>query len=85
MNETFPKKIENPRDVILSDYITIVRDYGGKTKTEIFIGDMPLSKIRAHRGSRIIVIAESPMDGEVYRYGNHGDYWEQIGTTCGYA
>ena len=33
----------------------------------------------------ILVIAENPTDGVVYRYGNHGAYWEKIGTTCGYA
>lgn len=32
-----------------------------------------------------MVISESGLHGEIYRYGNHGDYWEQIGTTGGYA
>ena len=85
-NDFFPKKIEDPRDVMLYDYLTVIRDYGGKTKTECFIGaDVPLSKIKARKGSKITVIAESPLHGEIYRYGNHGDYWEQIGEVCGYA
>ena len=31
------------------------------------------------------VISESGLHGEVYRYGNHGKFWERIGQTEGYA
>lgn len=34
---------------------------------------------------RILVIAEKPIKGHIYRYGNHGQYWEYIGDTIGYA
>lgn len=33
----------------------------------------------------VIVIYEQDLHGIVYRYGNHGDFWESIGTTIGYA
>lgn len=33
----------------------------------------------------IIVLVEYPLDGAVYRYGNHGEYWEKIGTLKGFA
>lgn len=33
----------------------------------------------------ILLIAESPLSGKVYRYGNYGDFWTEIGTTTGYA
>ena len=33
----------------------------------------------------IIVIAESPLDGAIFRFGNHTMDWEKIGTTAGYA
>lgn len=33
----------------------------------------------------IIVIYESGLDGTVYRYGNHGEYWEIIGKLAGWA
>lgn len=33
----------------------------------------------------IMVIYELGLDGTVYRYGNHGDYWEQIGKLAGWA
>lgn len=35
--------------------------------------------------SLIVVMAESPLDGCVYRYSSYGDFWVQIGTLCGYA
>lgn len=37
------------------------------------------------RKGTILIVAENPTDGVVYRYGNHGAYWEKIGETCGYA
>ena len=43
-----------------------------------------LEDLRELYGAKI-VIHETPLHGEVYRYGNHGDFWEQIGTTEGYA
>ena len=34
----------------------------------------------------ILVIAEYPLRGEVFRYGNYEDnLWVRIGETCGYA
>ena len=33
----------------------------------------------------IMVIYESGLDGTVYRYGNHDDYWERIGKLAGWA
>lgn len=33
----------------------------------------------------ILVLYELGLRGEVYRYGNHGDFWEKIGVTVGYA
>ena len=34
---------------------------------------------------KILVIAEKPLKGHIYRLGNHGQYWEYIGDTVGYA
>ena len=83
MNETFPKKIENPREVILSDFIKVIRD----KKVDTYIGSaLPLSKVKVCKEwGTVTVIAQTPTHGEIYQYGNHGDYWEQIGTSCGYA
>ena len=32
-----------------------------------------------------MVIAESALSGKVYRYGNHGEFWEEVGEMRGYA
>lgn len=32
-----------------------------------------------------IVIFEDALEGNVYKYGNHGEYWEEVGKTEGYA
>lgn len=37
------------------------------------------------RSGNITVTVECPTEGKVYCHGNHGDFWEEIGTTCGYA
>ena len=42
-------------------------------------------KARGYDGT-ILVIAEDPMRGTVYRYGNYGDGgWDEVGWMCGYA
>lgn len=35
--------------------------------------------------ARLVIIVETPNNGIIYRYGNHGAVWEIIGRTCGYA
>lgn len=32
-----------------------------------------------------IVISENALEGKVYKYCNHGPFWEKIGKTCGYT
>ena len=34
---------------------------------------------------QITVIVDGPLEGAIYHFGNHGDFWEQIGKTVGYA
>ena len=38
-----------------------------------------------YKSGVITVVEESPFSGTIYRYGNHGDFWEEIGTVDGYA
>ena len=85
--ETNEQKITNPDEIQIYDLITIIyNDYDGKPTVEEFISsDTTLGDIDIHKAKSIIVIAENPLHGKVYRYGNHGEYWEQIGTSCGYA
>ena len=49
--------------------------------------DDPISLDDIAEGYRgvFMVIEENPLDGRVYRYGNHGDYWEEVGKTRGFA
>lgn len=49
--------------------------------------DEPLSLdiIRKKYPDVRMIIVESPSCGEVYRYGNHGNVWEKVGKTEGYA
>lgn len=44
-----------------------------------------LKSIHEKYGKVHLVISESPLSGKVYRYGNHGEFWEEIGQTEGYA
>lgn len=43
------------------------------------------AKRNGYAEGRIILIAESPLSGKVYQYGNYGNYWVEHGTTRGYA
>lgn len=36
-------------------------------------------------GDTVTVIFESALEGEIYNFGNYGDYWWQVGRTQGYA
>ena len=37
------------------------------------------------RNGTIMLIIETPTEGVIYRYGNHGNFWEIVGRMCGYA
>lgn len=38
-----------------------------------------------YKGGVCIVIFDEPLHGEIYQYGNYGEYWTTYGTTQGYA
>ena len=40
---------------------------------------------RGYTSGVITVVEESPRAGTVYRYGNHGNVWEEVGTMDGYV
>jgi len=44
-----------------------------------------LAKIKEKYEGVRMVISEDPLSGKVYRYGNHGEFWEEVGKTEGYA
>lgn len=84
--------VENPETVEMLDVTTVITDDDAKcSKIHVIpeLGEsLTLADIRNSVDSSkrcITVITEWPLEGYVYRYGNHGDYWEKIGETCGYA
>lgn len=48
---------------------------------------LKLSEIVEQLGKKqiITIFIEEPMRGTILQYGNYGDEWYEIGTTCGYA
>lgn len=98
MYTPFPCRV--PFDLILSNHgaiIQIITNNRCKTiyqnefdEKDITLDDccnIAANELKADlNDSIIIVIIESPCEGEIFRYGNREEpYWEQIGTTCGYA
>ncbi|WP_394917044.1 hypothetical protein [uncultured Robinsoniella sp.] len=43
------------------------------------------AKENGFREGVILLIAENPFSGKIYRYGNDGACWEEHGTTRGYV
>lgn len=37
------------------------------------------------RNGTIMLIIETPTEGIIYRFGNHGNFWEIVGRMCGYT
>lgn len=90
--------IKEPDKVDLSDKLIIViwskgtKDTGIRTAHGVKIYhdgqyDEPitLTDIIERYPKTEIVIAENGFAGVVYRYGNNGEIWEQVGETIGYA
>lgn len=55
-----------------------------------YMGDyevLKLSEIVEQIGKNnvITIFIDEPMRGYILQYGNYGDEWYEIGTTCGYA
>lgn len=84
-------KIENPEEVEFSEMIlTIIfraKDFGCfAEKICLTEGEYTTLKEIKDDCPRVeMVIAESALSGKVYRYGNHGEFWEEVGETRGYA
>ena len=48
--------------------------------------ELTLGEISDQLKARMItVFVEEPLSGVIYQYGNHGEKWEKIGETVGYA
>ena len=82
--------IKNPDDVFLLESNTVVCD--NKSVSRLILGQeygdcMTLSDLRSmfSDANELLVVSEFPLQGVVCRFGNHGDIWEKVGDTCGYA
>jgi len=74
-----------------ADYLHII--FAGKVveymqyeECSVTFGDViEIAKFNGYDKGVIILIAESALKGTVYKYGNHGKYWEEVGETMGFA
>ena len=91
-------EIKNPEKIDLSDNLIIViwskeeksPDYDTVHGVKIYHDGeyndpITLADILERYPKTELVIAEDALTGVVYRYGNHGEAWEQVGKTIGYA
>ncbi len=87
-DEGLPKKIENPKEEYIGACanVTVIYypDGGDNYFTELSDVDT-LADIVTIENGFMTLLAESPLHGAVYRYNNHGGFWEKVGITCGYA
>lgn len=87
IEETAGKEVDADIDLDY-DIIRVVSDNKVEViyNSEIFPTCLKLSDCEdISESDRILVIAENALEGAVFRYGNHGFFWEKVGTTGGYA
>jgi len=78
----------NGEDIVFYEGILhIIKEGETKANEVILTGEysrgISLADIRKKKGK--IVIFENANNGIVYRYGNHGEFWEKVGYTIGFA
>lgn len=100
-NEPFCKEIKKPEETFLYDSVKIILQTSFSSKKiyhsyvidQYSTEDEPstlggLQQMIEKKYGHIrycTVIAESGLCGDIFRYGNHGNFWERTGKTCGYA
>lgn len=84
-------KIVDPEDTILFDGVCYVLTRNIK-ESKLYIDytcdysdGISLLDIEEKYPHVFMVIFEEHLNGKVYRYGNHEDYWEEVGETNGFA
>lgn len=84
---TLGREIEGDKIIFYDGIFNIITETG-RSKHLVICGEfdheVSLDYFRK-RYKAVIVIYEQDLHGIIYRYGNHGDFWESIGTTIGYA
>lgn len=65
---------------------SVVQDFEYGEQLLSFGNILDKCKERGYEGGTILVIAENPLNGSVYRYGNYDDnFWYHVGDMRGYA
>lgn len=86
-------KINSKNSIGYADYLKII--FADKC-IDVFLEDercldytfdevIQEAKQKGWEDGTILLIAESPLAGKIYQYGNYGSYWVEHGTTSGYA
>lgn len=57
----------------------------GRCSNFTFQEVLQTAKENGFREGVLLLTAENPLSGKIYRYGNDGACWEEHGTTKGYA
>ncbi len=85
-------EVKETDSIGLADILKIV--FGNKCVTKVLSAETldftfaEAYKIAVENGYSkgvIILIAESPLEGKVFEYGNYGKFWVEHGKTRGYA
>ena len=88
-DKDFPRTIEDPAKEytmgICSIVIAVYNPDDGESYLKILNNIDTLAEIETIEHGFIKVLVENPLEGSVYYWGNHGEFWEKTGITCGYA
>ena len=63
----------------------VVGECGDTAIEELTLKEIADQVLKEHGFHIITVITDGPLDGEIYEYGNYGDYWIKKGEHMGYA
>jgi hypothetical protein len=84
---TLGRELEGDKIIFYDGIFNIITETGRSKHLVVcgeFDAEVSLDYFRK-KYKAVIVIYEQDLHGVIYRYGNHGDFWESIGTTIGYA
>lgn len=71
---------------IIFDQHYVIHFVDNKRLLKVTFADvLEIAKTNGYKNGVITLIAESPLNGRVYLYGNYGPFWVEYGSTNGYA
>ena len=74
-------------DTLIRLFNDLEPDYANNTMKGIKLSDcINIAKENGYKNGTILVISESWLSGEIYRYNNYGKHeWYKVGTMVGFA